>query len=376
MEVQVLSHAPIKGTEISRSFLLFAGSYILSLSMKAKHVHFVCRGNRYRSRVAEAIFKSYKLTGYKVTSSGIEAGRMKTQIEPYTKALATEHSLAGELSPTKTQTTDKILKDADVIVFLSKDVYDDACKEFDVDPRKSLVWHIADVDGQLKRRSTTKKDKVVVRLLTERTFLQIQAECKRLKTYLTTGGWVDVVDAKNKLTGLRLPIAWVTDRGFWHRGCHAIITTPDKKYLVEKRSSRIIFAPGHLEISMGGAVDSGETSRNAVIREIKEELGLEVQSNQLTLIDVHKWSSYHPHYRKYTKTFLYTYHVALTQNDPMLRAQPSEVALVKLLSRRRVNRLIRTRRLRHLGPLNYGYQYYRRVVKLSRPYLASKPAPR
>lgn len=336
--------------------------------MKAKHIHFVCRGNRYRSRLAEAVFRSFELPDFKVSSSGTEAHRMKATIEPYTRQVAKEHGLLKQLSADKHQIDNKQLKEADIIIFLSKDVYDEACKEYEVDPRKSLVWHIADVDGQLQHLHATKQNKAVMDELTEKAFEKIYAECQRLAGSVSKF-WVDVVDAHNKPTGLRLPVSWVTSRGLWHRGCHAVITTPDRKYVIEKRSSKIIFAPNHLEISMGGYVDSGETSRHAIIREIQEELGLKVRPEQLTLIDVHKWSSYHPHYHMYTRSFIYTYHVALTENDPMLRVQPSEVALATLLSRRKVNRLLRVHRLRHLGPLKPGYQYYNRIVKLAGPYM-------
>lgn len=340
--------------------------------MKPKSVHFVCRGNRYRSRLAEAIFKNYKLANYTITSSGIDTGRVKAEIETYTTDVATAHGIAGELATHKTQTRDKLLQDADVIVFMSKDVYDDASKLYRVDPRKTLVWHIGDIDAPLHYAGTDKRNKALVASLTEKTFKNIEAMCSDLKAYLTTTSWVDITDSTNKPTGLRLPTAWVADRGFWHRGCHAIITTPDKKYIVEKRSKKIIFSPSRLEITLGGAVDSGETPEQAMIREIREELGIQVKPQQLTLIDIYKWSSYHPRYNKYSRHFRYTYHVALEQNDPMLRIQPSEVALATLLSRRKVNRLLRTHRLRHLGSLNFGYSYYRKVIRLSEPYLNQK----
>lgn len=41
-----------------------------------KTIHFVCRGNNFRSRLAEAYLNSKKLPGIKVISSGIEAEKM------------------------------------------------------------------------------------------------------------------------------------------------------------------------------------------------------------------------------------------------------------------------------------------------------------
>ena len=38
----------------------------------------------------------------------------------------------------------------------------------------------------------------------------------------------------------------------------------------------------------GGQVDSGETVEEAIFREVKEELGIEIPKEQIRVIDIHK----------------------------------------------------------------------------------------
>src|ERR1700733_2490937 len=95
---------------------------------KPFNIHFVCRGNTYRSRLAAAYMDTLLDDRFVVTSSGIDADNPKNRIkttEPYTKATAKVHKLTHGVGDVKLQTTDKLLANADVVVFMNKDVYDD-----------------------------------------------------------------------------------------------------------------------------------------------------------------------------------------------------------------------------------------------------------
>jgi len=128
---------------------------VMTETNKPFNVHFVCRGNTYRSRLAAAYFDTLVDARFHITSSGIGAQRSTSGIqtaEPYTKATAKAHDLRHGITKHKTQTTDKLLADADVIVFMNKDVYDDALKEYAFDIRKCQVWHVPDFDSLMPQR--------------------------------------------------------------------------------------------------------------------------------------------------------------------------------------------------------------------------------
>ena len=61
----------------------------------------------------------------------------------------------------------------------------------------------------------------------------------------------------------------------YHLTVLGVIVRPDGKYLITKRVMTKRWAPGWWEVS-GGGVMAGETSKEAVIRELKEETGLDV----------------------------------------------------------------------------------------------------
>ena len=66
---------------------------------------------------------------------------------------------------------------------------------------------------------------------------------------------------------------------------HAVIILKLKKgnYVMQQRSLNSKYYPGKWDVT-GGAVSSGETSVQAAIREVYEELGIKIDNYKLTLI--------------------------------------------------------------------------------------------
>lgn len=68
---------------------------------------------------------------------------------------------------------------------------------------------------------------------------------------------------------------WNMKAGDYHLTVLAVIGRHDGKYLITKRVMTKSWAPGWWEVS-GGGVMAGENSKEAVLREVKEETGLDV----------------------------------------------------------------------------------------------------
>ncbi|MCM1159035.1 MAG: NUDIX hydrolase [Bacteroidales bacterium] len=86
----------------------------------------------------------------------------------------------------------------------------------------------------------------------------------------------DIYDREKKPTGRTMERNdWCLKDGEYHLTVLGVVARPDGKFLITKRVMTKAWAPGWWEVS-GGAVQAGEDSKKAVIREVKEETGLDV----------------------------------------------------------------------------------------------------
>jgi protein-tyrosine-phosphatase len=113
-------------------------------------IHFICRGNTHRSRLAEAYTKSLtqENTGLSVISSGIEADRnLNGPIVAFVKLLLEKDNLLKYTGTTWTQTTQQMIDDSDMLIFMSDDVYEDAVNGLKIPLKKTQIWRIPDAQG-------------------------------------------------------------------------------------------------------------------------------------------------------------------------------------------------------------------------------------
>ena len=90
----------------------------------------------------------------------------------------------------------------------------------------------------------------------------------------------DIYDKDKKPTGRTMKRNdWCLKEGEYDLSVLGVIQRPDGKYLITKRAADKAWAPGWWEVS-GGAAIAGETSEEAVKREILEETGLDVKNIQ------------------------------------------------------------------------------------------------
>ena len=86
----------------------------------------------------------------------------------------------------------------------------------------------------------------------------------------------DIYDSEKRKTGRTMKRNdWCLKDGEYHLTVLGVIMRPDHRFLITRRVMTKVWAPGWWEVS-GGAAMSGETSEEAVKREILEETGLDV----------------------------------------------------------------------------------------------------
>ena len=111
---------------------------------------------------------------------------------------------------------------------------------------------------------------------------------------------------------------WCLKEGEYHLSVLGVIQRPDGKYLITKRAADKAWAPGWWEVS-GGAAIAGETSEDAVKREILEETGLDVTNAEGGFL-----FSYHRENPGEGDNYfvdVYKYHMDFTEEDIKLQTE-------------------------------------------------------
>ena len=86
----------------------------------------------------------------------------------------------------------------------------------------------------------------------------------------------DIVDVEDKVIG-RASREEVHRQGFLHRSAHLLVFDEQGRVLLQKRSMEKDTFPGKWDSSVSGHVDSGEHYDQCIVREAKEEIGLDLE---------------------------------------------------------------------------------------------------
>lgn len=118
--------------------------------------------------------------------------------------------------------------------------------------------------------------------------------------------------------------------GLWHRAVYGFVIDKNKNVLLQKRSASKKAWPNMWDVTVGGHVDAGEFGRRALIREAKEELGLNITDDDIkylvgsTSIDTAKGINKH-----YNECYLILKDVDISE----IKLQKEEVSEVRYFSK-------------------------------------------
>ncbi len=145
---------------------------------------------------------------------------------------------------------------------------------------------------------------------------------------------IDVLDARGLMTG---EVTWKSEAhrlGLWHRCFHCWIASPETAFggpylFVQRRTPGKETWPDRLDVTVGGHLGAGEEALEGGLREIEEELGLQVASGDLIPLGIRRTKLEIPGGidREFQEVFLLVR--SLSPKD--LRFQKEEVAAVARL---------------------------------------------
>ena len=94
----------------------------------------------------------------------------------------------------------------------------------------------------------------------------------------------DVCSPLGVPTGEVLPRSEVHRRGLWHRSSHLWLVNSRREVLLQQRHLGKETDPGRWDIAVAGHLSAGQTPLEAMVREAREELGLDVDPASLTFL--------------------------------------------------------------------------------------------
>ena len=93
--------------------------------------------------------------------------------------------------------------------------------------------------------------------------------------------YFDVLNELGEFTGRVASREVCHEEGLWHRAIYGFILNENGDVLLQRRSKTKKLWPDLWDITAGGHVLSGEFGEQALIREVKEELGIDINSNEV-----------------------------------------------------------------------------------------------
>ncbi len=143
---------------------------------------------------------------------------------------------------------------------------------------------------------------------------------------------LDVLNEFGEFTGKVATREECHKNGLWHRAVYGFIIDKNSNVLLQRRSSSKTLWPNKWDVTVGGHVDAGEFGRQTIIRECKEELGIDVQESEIKYL-ISSTSVYIKDNfanRHYDECYLITKDVDISE----LKLQEEEVSDVKYFSKK------------------------------------------
>lgn len=145
----------------------------------------------------------------------------------------------------------------------------------------------------------------------------------------------DIYDENKQRTGKTMVRDdWNMEPGEYHLSVLAVIKRRDGRFLLTKRSPDKCYAPGQWEVS-GGAVQAGEDSRDAIVREVREETGLDVSNCPGGLLFTYRRDN--PQEKDNYFVDVYRFELDFTEED--IHLQEEETAGYMIAGRKQIDEL-------------------------------------
>lgn len=137
---------------------------------------------------------------------------------------------------------------------------------------------------------------------------------------------LDIYNENNEPLGFTEPRFIVHRDGLWHRTVHVYVLNKSDQYLVHLRSPYKDLRPNHWDVCLGGHVSAGKDYEETAIEELKQEIDLDVDPNDLILCGISKND------KKINKEYSQIYFYKLENDSIDFRFRDNEIVEAKWMS--------------------------------------------
>jgi isopentenyldiphosphate isomerase len=141
----------------------------------------------------------------------------------------------------------------------------------------------------------------------------------------------DVLDVKGNLTGVTAAKGTPLNNGQYYLGTHAYIYNSSIEFLIQQRAYNKTFLPGGWDVHLEHAI-AGETSVDCVCRGMLEEVGLLLDTVNITLPQKFVWHDY--------KHIVDVYFIQTNFDLTQLSLHSDEVINVKIIPKNEMIKLV------------------------------------
>ena len=151
--------------------------------------------------------------------------------------------------------------------------------------------------------------------------------------------YFEVLNEKGEYTGEIATREKCHKEGLWHKAVVAFIVNSKEQVLLQRRSADKKLWPNMWDISAGGHVLKGELGFQAAIREAKEELGIELNKNEMLFLGSSistnvKGDIVNNHFNEY-------YIVNKDIDETKLKLQEEEVSAIRWIDKEKIIKKIK-----------------------------------
>lgn len=137
--------------------------------------------------------------------------------------------------------------------------------------------------------------------------------------------YLDIVDEKDTIVTPHVPYEEVHALHARHRVVHVLLFNDAGEFLLQLRSKKKKAYPLYWTFSAGGHIRHGESSEKALVREVEEEIDLQVNPNQF----IFKGEGI---YEDELRHHIYYHTYSLVYDGPIEEKENDEVAAVQFVS--------------------------------------------